>query len=224
MSEGVRDEAEQKLAPGRARVLIAVALVSMAIVAAAGGASAAGDAGHPIALGVSVPVIAPFGEPLGVSVSVDADPGAFAGATAPLRLRVRVAYMCGATFAATSGATAIDQRLTPVPVAGAAYHGQARGHVTPRKYNYLRVCAFLEQEGNARQLAANLDGVVVITHGCTRAVRKRDAAVRALASARHALRHAHGAHRRVVTARVARLRPAAARARKAAIKGCRPPR
>jgi hypothetical protein len=180
------------------------ALLGAALLALAAAAPAAGA--DPVTLLSRAPARAAAHAAFTVRVTVAAGPDAFAIATGPLRLRVRLAPECGATFAGTAGRTAIDRRLSPEPAVGVRYRATLRGRVRERAFGTYAVCAFLEQRSDSRQLATDVDTVVAVTRRCT-------AATRRLARARRALAHARTpARRRILRRRATRARAAVRRA------------
>ena len=80
-------------------------------------------------------------------------PSVLDSATAPLRIRVKLATECGGTFATTPGDVLIDQQLNPQPTTGHAYQATAKGSGKPTSYGEQTVCAYLEEEGDNRMFA-----------------------------------------------------------------------
>ncbi|HEY2638064.1 MAG TPA: hypothetical protein VGI54_11780 [Solirubrobacteraceae bacterium] len=112
--------------------------------------------------------------PFKVSVGVRADAGALDIATAPLRLRVRLAPECGGTYGGTTGPKVMDRRLAPAPVAGRPYAARLTGTGKVPKVGTYAVCAFLEEKGDSRQFATAVDTTVkvVVSKRCTAARKK----------------------------------------------------
>jgi hypothetical protein len=139
-----------------ARAVAAVALAAVALPAAAGAADV-----DPVRLTVTAPDVARSGQPFAVGVAVAADAGALDPRAGTLRLGVRLAPVCGATFATTRGPTAIDAALAPQPAAGAPYAASARGSAAVTSPSTVTVCAFLYDD-DGRQWATDTDTEVVV--------------------------------------------------------------
>jgi hypothetical protein len=177
------------------------ALVALGLACAATWAAspAGADSFAPVALDVQVAPVARLHRPLKIAVAVTADPAALDARVAPLRVRAKLAAVCGATFQHTDGTVLLDARLRPQPSVGEAYAGTVAGQRRPARYGVFSVCAYLEEEGDDRWFASDTDSVVDVSKPCTEAARRYD-------RTRHALgRGASPADRR----RVARLRRAA---------------
>jgi hypothetical protein len=199
----------------RAGVLALAAVLAGAL---APGVSA--DSFTPVVLGIKTTPIARRHKPLKITVLLTADPGALDPATAPLRIRVRLAAECGGTFDTTPGTVLIDQTLSPPPVQGQAYTATAHGSARPPAFGVETVCAFLEEQGDHRMFANDTASAVDVSKPCTTRAAKFDRAHKALAKARRQLRHSRRAARRrhlkqVVLKRKHKARSAHRRAAKA---------
>jgi hypothetical protein len=144
-------------------------LAALAALLAVGGATALAAASavadvDPVRLTVTAPDGARTGAPFGVTVAVAADAGALDPRAGTLRLGVRLAPVCGATFATTSGPTAIDTALDPQPAPGAAYTARASGRASVGSSSTVTVCAFLTDD-EGRQWATDTDSEVVVSAG-----------------------------------------------------------
>ncbi len=141
---------------------------------------------------------------LPVTVTVSADPSVLDDATAPLRIRAKLAPECGGSFSTTSGEVLLDQRLSPQPTTGHAYRATAHGAGTPTAYGQQTVCAYLEEEGDNRMFANDTANppVVTVSPVCSQRAARYDAARIALANAERRLRHARS---RAARARARRL-------------------
>jgi hypothetical protein len=206
---------------GRGAVVTALAGLALASSATVAGA----DSFNPVRLSISVAPVARLGKPLAVSVRVSADPGALDTATAPLRIRAKLAGECGGTFDTTPGPVLIDAQLNPQPATGHAYSATARGRGQPTAYGTRIVCAFLEEEGDNRQFANDTADPpqVRVSKPCTIAARRYDRDRAALARARRQLRHAKRRARRARLRKlVARRTRTVARDRRAARSTCGP--
>jgi len=137
-------------------------------------ASAHGDSFTPVRLAVSVAPVARLDVPLRITVGVTADAGVLDVATAPLRIRVKLASECGATFTTTDGMTLLDAELDPQPTTGRPYAAAARGAGTPTSYGVKAVCVYLEEEGDNRMFANDTSTQVNISRACTRAAARYD--------------------------------------------------
>jgi hypothetical protein len=182
----------------RARAAL-IALAAGAVTASA--PSAAGDSFTPVALEVGVAPIARLHRPLPITVQVTADASVLDIRGAPLRVRVKLAAVCGGEFEHTVGRVLLDERLSPQPSTGTAFAATVSGHGRPAGYGVFSVCAYLEEEGDERQFATATDRMVNVSRSCTVAARRYD-------RARGALPRRPSAARR---ARVARLRRSARR-------------
>jgi hypothetical protein len=200
---------------------VAVAGAALVLCAATAGA----DSFTPVRLAITIAPTARLGKPLAISVQVSADSGALDTATAPLRIRAKLAGECGGTFDTTPGPALLDAELNPQPATGRAYQATARGTGTPTAYGTGTVCAFLEEEGDNRQFANDTADPpqVDVSKPCTLAARRYDRDRAALARAkrqlRHAKRHARRARLRKLVARRTRT---VARDRRTARSACGP--
>ena len=140
---------------------------------------------EPVDLSVKAPKRAAAKHAITVRVTVRADPGALDIRTAPLRLRVRLAPECGASFGGTTGPTAIDRVLRPAPATGKAYKATLSGKAKVRYFKTYAVCAFLEEKVDSRQFATAVDTTVKVTKRCTTATNK-------VPKLQRRLRHTHG--------------------------------
>jgi hypothetical protein len=181
-----------------------LALAGLALVPAAA-------AGEPITLAVSTPAVVASNVSFAVHVTVAADQGALGGA--PLRVRVRAAGECGATFDSTPGVVLVDKPLGP--------SGKVSGNALTHTFGSFTACAFLEQQGDDRLYAFDDSTAFAVTHPCTTYSRRVIATRRALKRVRRQLRHAHGAHRAALTRRSAKLHRKLARANKGRQRACR---
>lgn len=189
------------------------------------GALAGADSFTPVRLAVTIAPAARLGKPLAITVMVGADAGALDPATAPLRIRAKLAGECGGTFDTTPGPVLIDAQLNPQPAIGKAYQSTSRGAGVPSAYGQKTVCAFLEEEGDNRQFANDtLDPPQVdVSKPCTAAAARYDAAEVSLKRAKRQLHHAKkAARRRQLKKLVAKRSRTAAKDRKAARAACGP--
>jgi hypothetical protein len=188
-------------------------------------ATAGADSFTPVRLAIAIAPTARLAKPLAISVQVSADPGVLDTATAPLRIRAKLADECGGTFDTTPGPALLDAELNPQPATGHAYQATARGAGTPTAYGVGTVCAFLEEEGDNRQFANDTADApqVDVSKPCTLAAgryeRDRAGLARAKRQLRHAKRHARRARLRKLVARRTRT---VARDRRAARSACGP--
>jgi hypothetical protein len=206
-----------------ARAAVLTALAGLAVASSATIAGA--DSFTPVRLAITIAPTARLAKPLAISVQVSADPGALDSATAPLRIRVKLAGECGGTFDTTPGPVLLDAELNPQPATGHAYQATARGAGTPRAYGARTVCSFLEQEGDNRQFDNDTADPpqVDVSKPCTLAARRYDRDRAALARAKRQLRHAKRRARRAQLRKVvARRTRTAARDRRAARSACGP--
>jgi hypothetical protein len=171
----------------------------------------AAAAAEPITLTVSTPAVVASNVPFAVGVTVAADQGALG--SAPLRVRVRAADECGATFDSTPGVVLLDKQLA----ASGKVSARARTHT----FGSFTACAFLEQQGDDRLYAFDDSTTFAVTHPCTTYSRRVIATRRALKTLRRQLRHAHGAHRAALTRRSAKLHRKLARANKGRKRACK---
>ena len=154
---------------------------------ALGGGLAGADSFNPVRLAITIAPVARLAQPLAITVNVSADAGALDTATAPLRIRAKLADECGGTFDTTPGPVLIDAELNPQPATGQAYQATGRGAGDPTAYGQKTVCAFLEEEGDDRQFANDTvdPPMVDVSKPCTLAAGRYDAALQ-VARAREA--------------------------------------
>jgi hypothetical protein len=208
--------------------LAAIGTLATAIAAAMvalGGGLAGADSFNPVRLAITVAPVARLAQPLAITVNVSADAGALDTATAPLRIRAKLADECGGTFDTTPGPALIDAELSPQPATGQAYQAAGRGAGDPTAYGRKTVCAFLEEEGDDRQFANDTvdPPMVDVSKPCTATANRYDAARKSLARARRQLRHAkRRANRLRLKKLVAKRSKTVARDRRAARKACGP--
>lgn len=174
-------------------------------------ATVAGAGGEPVTMAVRVPAVAASSVSFPVRVSVTSDPGALDGA-GPLRVRVKAARECGASFDSTLGTALLDKPLG----ASREVAGSARTH----RFGTFTVCAFLEQQGDARLYAFDDSASFAVTHACTTYSRRAAATRRGLRKVKRALRHAHGAHRAELSRKATRLRAKLRRANAGRRRAC----
>ena len=177
------------------RPLLALAAVVFLLLPTAAAARASDE---PVTLSVSTPAVVASSVGFPVRVTVSSDPGALAGATAPLRVRVRAATECGGSFDSTPGVVLLDQPLGP--------SGRVAGSGMTHTFGTFTACAYLEQQGDDRLFAFDDSTSFAVTHPCTTFARRVVATKRSLRKVRKALRHAHGAHRAALSRRAAHLR------------------
>ena len=211
----------------RRRPRFAIAAVTAAAVAALGSGSglAGADSFNPVRLGITIAPVARQAKPLAITVHVSADADALDSATAPLRIRAKLAGECGGTFDTTPGPVLIDVELSPQPATGQPYQATARGSGKPVAYGQRTVCAFLEEEGDNRQFANDTvdPPMVDVSKPCTATANRYDAARKSLARTRRQLRHANRrANRLRLKKLVAKRGKTVARDRRAARKACGP--
>jgi hypothetical protein len=208
--------------------LAAIGTLATAIAAAMvalGGGLAGADSFNPVRLAITVAPVARLAQPLAITVNVSADAGALDTATAPLRIRAKLADECGGTFYTTPGPALIDAELSPQPATGQAYQAAGRGAGDPTAYGRKTVCAFLEEEGDDRQFANDTvdPPIVDVSKPCTLAAGRYDAALKSLARAKRQLRHARRrANRARLKKLVAKRSRTVARDRRAARSACGP--
>jgi hypothetical protein len=211
------------------RVAAAAALAATAAFVATAfvlcAALAGADSFNPVRLAITIAPTARLAKPLAIDVDVSADAGALDSATAPLRIRAKLAGECGGTFDTTPGPVLIDAQLSPQPATGQPYSATARGSGKPTVYGQKTVCAFLEEEGDNRMFANDTADapVVVVSKPCTVAAGRYDRAVKSLARAKRQLRHAkRRANRARLKKLVAKRSKTVARDRRAARAACGP--
>jgi hypothetical protein len=175
--------------------------------------AAGADSFTPVRLKVTVAPVARLDRPLAVSVNVSADADVLDNRTAPLRIRVKLAGECGGDFSNTSGAVLMDARLNPQPAVGLPYNATAGASGTPPGYGAGTVCVFLEEEGDNRQFASDMDSEVNVSQACTVAADRLDRASRVLAAASRQLRRDRAIKTRGIKSRPRRARAVARRKR-----------
>jgi hypothetical protein len=196
--------------------------LAAAVAVACSGVPAMADSFNPVRLDVKVTSVARRHVKTPITVTVNADPSVLDNATAPLRVRAKLAGECGASFSTTPGDVLIDQRLDPQPSTGHAYHVTAHGAGRPSAYGTYTVCAYLEEEGDNRMFANDTASppVVTVSRACTTQAARYDRARSALTRAQRQLRRAHGKAiraraRRTVAARTKVVKSDRRRARRA---------
>jgi hypothetical protein len=143
------------------RFVIACVLASVVVA----GAVAVADEFEPVRLTVTAPAAVRTGAPMTVSVAVDADPGELDVRTGALSVRAKLAPgQCGATFDSTTGTPVLDGPLAVQPVAGQPFHAEVRRTRKAPAAGKRTVCTFLEQDGDQRQFASDIDSVVDVTY------------------------------------------------------------
>jgi hypothetical protein len=203
----------------------ALVLATTAAAVALGGGLAGADSFNPVRLAVTIAPVARLAQPLAITIDVSADAGALDTATAPLRIRAKLADECGGTFDTTPGPVLIDEQLNPQPATGQAYEATGHGSGNPTAYGHKTVCAFLEEESDNRQFADDTVNppVVDVSKPCTVAAARYDAARGSLARAKRQLRHAkRRANRARLKKLVAKRSKTVARDRRAARSACGP--
>jgi hypothetical protein len=158
------------------RRFVVVAAVCSSAALAAGSATA--DSFTPVVMNIKLAPVARRQAPLRVKVTVTADAGVLDTATAPLRIRVKLATECGGEFATTPGVVLLDKRLNPEPATGQPYTGTATGSGKPNRYGVQTVCVFLEEAGDHRQVATDTSDQVNVSRACTVAAARYDKAER----------------------------------------------
>jgi hypothetical protein len=166
------------------RRLAAAAVAATAAGLALATAVAGADSFTPIVINVSVAQVARLHKPLRIKVTVTADAGVLDTATAPLRVRVKLAGECGGEFSGTRGPVLLDKPIEPQPAYGQPYTGSATGSGTPIAYGMQSVCVFLEEQGDDRQFATDTTDQVDVSSSCTATAARYDVAERRLALAR----------------------------------------
>jgi hypothetical protein len=206
------------------RVRVGLLAVSAAMLAIASSFAAA-DSFTPITLGIKLAPIARRQAQLPISVHVSADPSVLDGATTPLRIEVRLAAECGASFQTTTGPVLLNKALDPQPALGHAYSATISGSGRPSTFGSFTVCAFLQEQGDGNRMYANdTSNQVEVSHPCTTAAGRFDAARRALENAnrqRRRARRGSAAARRAAQLVKARTRTLSA-VRLAGTKACGP--
>jgi hypothetical protein len=84
-----------------------------------------------------------------------------------LRIEVRLASECGASFQTTGGAPLLNKRLRPQPALDQAYAVRAHGAGRPGAYGVKAVCVYLEEEGDNRVFASDQSVEVDVSKRCT---------------------------------------------------------
>ncbi len=203
----------------------------VALLAALGGASASASASAsadsftPVQMTIAIAPVARLHAPLPITVTVNADPSVLDNATAPLRIRAKLASECGGSFATTPGDVLIDQRLNPQPSTGHAYHAVAHGAGRPSAYGDYVVCAYLEEEGDNRMFANDTANppLLTVSRACTSRAARYDAAHSALLRAERRLRRTRGHAARARARRLVAQRTRTANAdRRSARAACGP--
>ena len=193
----------------RAAVLVLAGAAFLPVASAS-----AGPGDEPVTLTVNTPAVVASNLAFPVSVTVAADQGALAGATAPLRVRVRAASECGATFDSTPGAVLLDRPL--------GSSGKVSGRGLTHTFGSFTACAFLEQQGDDRLYAFDDSTTFAVTHPCTTYSRRVISTKRALKEVRRQLRRTHsGAKRNSLNRRAAKLHGKLARANKSRKHACK---
>jgi hypothetical protein len=168
-----------------------VVALGATVITALGAAVAAADSFTPVTMSIGVTPIARLGTPLRVKVGVHADPGVLDTADGPLRVKVKLASECGASFETTAGVTLVNAPLKPQPTVGRAYAGSASGSGRPVAYGTRTVCTYLEDSGSDRLYANDESVTTDVTRACTAAGRGYDRTLRSLRAAQRSLRRAH---------------------------------
>ncbi|HKN93118.1 MAG TPA: hypothetical protein VJU60_02205 [Thermoleophilaceae bacterium] len=189
------------------RAAVVAALVLFAALPAAAGAS-----DEPVSLTVTAPAGVASGVGFPVHVQVASDPGALGAATAPLRVRVKAAGECGASFDSTPGTVLLDAPLGPSQ--------SAAGTAVMQSFGTFTACAFLEQQGDDRLFAFDDSTSFAVTHGCTTYTKRAAAQRRRLRALRSAERHAHGARRAKIARTVSKTRATLRRVNARRLKVC----
>jgi len=213
----VRSAATIPAITGLAAIAVAVLVLGTGLAGA--------DSFNPVRLAITIAPTARLARPLPIEVTVSADAGALDSATAPLRVRAKLAGECGGTFDTTPGPVLIDAQLNPQPATGHPYTATARGSGNPIAYGQKTVCAFLEEEGDNRMFANDTADppMVDVSNPCTAAAGRYDAAVKSLARAKRQLGHAkRRANRARLKKLVAKRSKTVARDRRAARAACGP--
>ncbi len=189
------------------RAALSAALVLFAAVPAAARAS-----DEPVSLTVTAPAGVASGIGFPVHVQVASDPGALGTATAPLRVRVKAAGECGATFDSTLGTVLVDAPLGP--------SGTAAATAVMHSFGTFTACAFLEQQGDDRLFAFDDSTSFAVTHGCTAFTQRAATQRRRLRHLRSAERRAHGARRAKIARTVAKTRVTLRRVNARRLRAC----
>jgi hypothetical protein len=158
------------------RTALIAALVTIAV--AVSGGLAAADSFMPVRLAVTIAPVARRHVPLTIKVRVSADASVLDLATAPVRLRVKLAGECGGTPSGTSGTTLLDRRLNPQPHTGKPYSVTVSGSGKPTTFGVMTVCAYLEDTGDNRMFANDTSNQVNVSRPCTAAAARYDTARR----------------------------------------------
>ena len=159
------------------RAAALAAALGAALAASLPAALAGADSFTPVQLGITVAQIARLGQSLPVTVRVSADPGALDNHSGPIRIQVKLAPECGATYQYTPGPVLLDAQLSPQPATGHAYSASAHGSGKPGAYGVQTVCAWLN-DGQDRTWASEQSIQVDVSRACTTAAARYDAARR----------------------------------------------
>ncbi len=199
----------------------ALGALALGVTALGAGGLARADE-DPVRLSVAVAPVVPAHVRVPLRVRVAADAGGFDPHAGTLRLRVRLAPLCGGDYEGTSGRTVIDRALRPQPASGAAYSAGLSARPRLRRFGRLLVCAFVTDD-EARQYATSVGVDLLVSARCTRATMVEASSRSALAGARRRLARTHGkrarARQRAQVDRLGRTLRADGRAR---ARGCRP--
>jgi hypothetical protein len=198
--------------------------MAMAMAIAAAGLTAApatADSFTPVTLNIAVAPVARLHAPLPITVAITADPGVLDGSEGPLRMQVKLASECGATFQTTPGTTLVNAALDPQPATGKAYKGTVKGSGRPAAYGAQTVCAYLQDTDIGRVYANDESTQVTVSRSCTSAASAYDRARTSLTRARRQLRRSHrAAVRRRLKKTVAAGARTAARDKRRATAAC----
>jgi hypothetical protein len=172
----------------RARLgLLALLVASLGLPSA----PAAADSFTPVRLGVTVTPVARRHARLPISINVGADPGVLDSATTPLRIEVKLAAECGATFQTTPGTVLLNKALSPQPPIGKPYSETMRGSGRPSAFGVQTVCVFLQEQGDGgREFAQDESNQVNVSPRCTSTAGRFDSEREALSRAQRRLRRA----------------------------------
>lgn len=173
---------------------------------------AGADSFTPIRLGITVSPVARRHAKLPITIRVSADPGMLDLATAPLRIRAKLAGECGGTYQYTSGIVLLDKPLRPEPVLGQAYSAAFRGSGKPAAFGRQTVCVFLDESDDQRTFASDQSTLVDVSKLCTTRAGRYDRARTELKRARR--------HRRENPRRFRKARHEVAKTRRRALRAC----
>jgi hypothetical protein len=203
------------------RVRIATAVLIAAGAALSTAEAVAADSFTPITMTAKVSSIARRHGRLPIRVAVAADPGVLDTSDEPLRVQVKLAGECGASFQTTTGTMLLNAPLKPPVQTGRAYSGGASGSGRPASFGTQTLCVYLEDPSADRVYANDESGQVAVTARCTTAAARYDSAHRALLRAQRQLRRARTAPaRRRARRLVAKRKRAQARARRGGVAAC----